>query len=142
MNACSATSRDFIHEPLLVFFTLAVPVSVLRYRDTLMPTYLMLASAAAALMFATKETAAISAVVLLLALLAELRVGRCAETSALCPVGNELPCGFELVVEMLGTWFDGREDPPKARRMAHVQAMAQFVQHHKAHDGKHSLQLH
>jgi uncharacterized protein (TIGR03663 family) len=62
-------SRDFIHEPLLVFFTLAVPVAVLRYRDTLKPTYLMLASAAAALMFATKETAVISAVVLLLALL-------------------------------------------------------------------------
>jgi len=62
-------SRDFIHEALLVFFTLAVPIAVLRYRDTLKPTYLMLGSAAAALMFATKETAAISAVVLLLALL-------------------------------------------------------------------------
>lgn len=62
-------SRDFIHEPLLVFFTLAVPVAVLRYRDTLKPTYLMLASGAAALMSATKETAVISAVVLLLALL-------------------------------------------------------------------------
>src|SRR5215469_580032 len=62
-------SRDFIHEALLVFFTLAVPVALLRYRDTLKPSYLMLASAAAALMFATKETAAISAIVLLLALL-------------------------------------------------------------------------
>ena len=62
-------SRDFIHEALLVFFTLSVPVTGQRYRDTLKPTYLMLASAAAALMFATKETAAISALVLLLALL-------------------------------------------------------------------------
>lgn len=62
-------SRDFIHEALLVFFTLAVPMAALRYRETLRPTYLMLASAAAALMFATKETAGISAVVLLLALL-------------------------------------------------------------------------
>jgi uncharacterized protein (TIGR03663 family) len=62
-------SRDFIHEALLVFFTVAVPVALLRYRDTLKPSYLMLASVAAALMFATKETAAISAVVLLLALL-------------------------------------------------------------------------
>jgi uncharacterized protein (TIGR03663 family) len=62
-------SRDFIHEALLVFFTLAVPVAMLRYRETLKPSYLMLASAAAALMFATKETAAISAIVLLLALL-------------------------------------------------------------------------
>ncbi len=62
-------SRDFIDEALLVFFTLSVPVTGQRYRDTLKPTYLMLASAAAALMFATKETAAISALVLLLALL-------------------------------------------------------------------------
>ena len=63
-------SRDFIHEALLVFFALAVPIAILRYRDTLKPSYLMLASAAAALMFATKETAVISAVVLLLALVA------------------------------------------------------------------------
>jgi uncharacterized protein (TIGR03663 family) len=63
-------SRDFIHEALLVFFTLAVPVAMLRYRDTLKPKPLMLASAALALMFATKETAAIAAVVLLLAFLA------------------------------------------------------------------------
>jgi uncharacterized protein (TIGR03663 family) len=69
-------SRDFIHEALLVFFTLAVPVAMLRYRDTRKPSYLMLASAAAALMFATKETAAISAVVLLLALLATLFCSR------------------------------------------------------------------
>lgn len=63
-------SRDFIHEALLVFFALAVPVAMLRYRDTLKPSYLMLASAAAALMFATKETAVISVMVLLLALVA------------------------------------------------------------------------
>jgi uncharacterized protein (TIGR03663 family) len=62
-------SRDFIHEALLVFFTLAVAIAMLRFRDTLKPTYLMLGSAAAALMFATKETAAISAAVLLMALL-------------------------------------------------------------------------
>ena len=69
-------SRDFIHEALLVFFALAVPVAMLRYRDTLKPRYLMLASAAAALMFATKETAAISAIVLLLALLATFSCSR------------------------------------------------------------------
>jgi uncharacterized protein (TIGR03663 family) len=61
-------SRDFIHEALLVFFALAVPVAMLRYRDTLKPSYLMLASAAAAPMFATKEKDATSAMVLLLAL--------------------------------------------------------------------------
>jgi len=62
-------SRDFIHETLLVFFALAVSVAMLRYRETLKASYLMLASTSAALMFATKETAVISAVVLLLALL-------------------------------------------------------------------------
>jgi uncharacterized protein (TIGR03663 family) len=62
-------SRDFIHEGLLAFFALALPVAMLHYRDTRKSSYLMLASASAALMFATKETAAISAVVLVLALL-------------------------------------------------------------------------
>jgi uncharacterized protein (TIGR03663 family) len=63
-------SRDFIHEALLVSFTLAVPVAVLRYRETRKASYVMLASSAAALMFATKETAAIVAIVLVLAFLA------------------------------------------------------------------------
>lgn len=69
-------SRDFIHETLLVFFTVAIVVALLHYRDTLKVSYLMLASAAAALMFATKETAAISALVLLLALLVALFCSR------------------------------------------------------------------
>jgi uncharacterized protein (TIGR03663 family) len=62
-------SRDFIHEMLLVFFALAVPIAFLRYHETHKASYLILASSSAALMFATKETAAMSAVVLLLALL-------------------------------------------------------------------------
>lgn len=49
-------SRYFIHEILFVFFTLAVIVSVLRYRDTGRPRYFMLAAASLALMGTTKET--------------------------------------------------------------------------------------
>ena len=99
-------SRDFIHEALLVFFTLAVPVAMLRYRDTLKPSYLMLASAAAALLFATKETAAISAMVLLLALVATLfcsrgriRVTASAEGSK--PDSRPLPRGGGLTRTVL-----------------------------------------
>jgi uncharacterized protein (TIGR03663 family) len=57
-------SRDFIHEMLLVFFTLWLVVCGLRFWDTKRPRHLMLASIAAALMFCTKETALISIVAL------------------------------------------------------------------------------
>jgi uncharacterized protein (TIGR03663 family) len=61
-------SRYFIHESLFVFFTLAIVVSALRYSERAQPAYLMLMSVSAALLFATKETAMISAGVLLIAL--------------------------------------------------------------------------
>ena len=60
-------SRYFIHEALFVFFTLGIVVAVLRYYDSKQTPYLMLASASAALLFATKETAFISLGVLTLA---------------------------------------------------------------------------
>ena len=60
-------SRYFIHEAHFVFFTLAIVVAALRYRETADPVYLMLASISAALLFATKETAIISVAVLGLA---------------------------------------------------------------------------
>ena len=60
-------SRYFIHETQFVFFTLAIVVASLRYYDTRNPTYLLLASASAALLFATKETSIISMGVLLIA---------------------------------------------------------------------------
>ncbi len=66
---CVYFSRDFIHETPFAFFTLALVVAALRYSQSAQPVYLMLASASAALLFATKETAVISSVVLLLALL-------------------------------------------------------------------------
>jgi uncharacterized protein (TIGR03663 family) len=60
-------SRYFIHETQFVFFTLALVIAALRYWETADPVYLMLASGSAALLFATKETAIITAAVLLLA---------------------------------------------------------------------------
>jgi uncharacterized protein (TIGR03663 family) len=58
--ACVFYSRYFIHEMLFVFFTLGLVVAALRFRETGAASDLGLASASAALMFATKETAFIS----------------------------------------------------------------------------------
>ena len=60
-------SRYFIHEMQFAFFTLGIVVAGLRFYDTRNPTWLVLASASAALLFATKETALISMAVLLIA---------------------------------------------------------------------------
>ena len=61
-------SRYFIHETLFVFFTLGVVVAGLKYYESANILYLLLASVSAALLFATKETAVISAAVLAIAL--------------------------------------------------------------------------
>ena len=61
-------SRYFIHETLLVFFMLGLVVAASRFYETGRPAYLLLSAATAALLFATKETAILSAVVLLIAL--------------------------------------------------------------------------
>jgi uncharacterized protein (TIGR03663 family) len=61
-------SRYFIHEILFVFFSLGVIAAWLWYRDTGKPRYLMLASASAAMLFATKETWIITAGVWLIAI--------------------------------------------------------------------------
>ena len=61
-------SRYFIHEILFVFFSLGAIVAWLWYRDTGKQRYLMLASASAAMLFATKETWIITAAVWLIAI--------------------------------------------------------------------------
>ena len=63
-------SRYFIHETLFVFFTLGIVVASLKYFEDPHPVYLILAALSAALLFATKETAMISAAVLVIALVA------------------------------------------------------------------------
>ena len=65
-------SRYFIHESLFVFFTLGIVVAALKYYEEAHPVYLILASASAALLFATKETWIISAAVLLIAMVSTL----------------------------------------------------------------------
>ena len=58
--ACVIYSRYFIHEMPFVFFTLGLVIAALRFRETGAASDLLLASAATALMFTTKETAFIS----------------------------------------------------------------------------------
>lgn len=65
--ACVFYSRYFIHESLFVFFTLGIVVAALRFYETGEAQYVLLATASAAMLFATKETAFISVVTLGLA---------------------------------------------------------------------------
>jgi uncharacterized protein (TIGR03663 family) len=60
-------ARDFIHETEFVFFTLAAVMAYSRYQSTRRPGMLWIASLSMGLLFATKETAVISASVLLIA---------------------------------------------------------------------------
>ena len=60
-------SRYYIHETLFVFFTLGTVVAALRFYDERNPVYLLLSAASLAMLFATKETAMISAGVLIIA---------------------------------------------------------------------------
>ena len=60
-------SRYFIHEMQFAFFTLGIVVACLYFYEHRNAYYLVLASASAALLFATKETAMISVIVLLIA---------------------------------------------------------------------------
>jgi uncharacterized protein (TIGR03663 family) len=62
-------SRDFIHESSFGFFSLAIVVCAWRFAETKKFTWLALGAAAAGLLFATKETAIITAVVFVLAAL-------------------------------------------------------------------------
>lgn len=63
-------SRYFIHESLFVFFSVGIVVAALRYYETTKPVYLLLVATSAALLFATKETALITAGVFIIALIA------------------------------------------------------------------------
>jgi uncharacterized protein (TIGR03663 family) len=61
-------SRDFIHEMSFGCFSLGVVVGAWRYAETKKFAWLVLMSLSAGLLFATKETAIITAVVLILAI--------------------------------------------------------------------------
>ena len=57
-------SRYFIHEMLLVCFTIGLVAATVGWLQSRRKTFLSIAAASAGLMFATKETAVISAIVL------------------------------------------------------------------------------
>jgi uncharacterized protein (TIGR03663 family) len=93
-------SRYYIHETLFVFFTLGIVVAVLRFYEQRNPVYLLLASASAAMLFATKETAMISAGVLVIALVSTLIYRKLLVQSGTQTVG--LADGVRGVIERLG----------------------------------------
>jgi uncharacterized protein (TIGR03663 family) len=69
-------SRYFIHETLFVFFAVALAVCAWLAIAERRPNYLLPAALAAALMFATKETAVISAAALVLAAIVQRAYAR------------------------------------------------------------------
>lgn len=67
---CVYFSRYFIHEALVVCFTLGLVYGALRYREEKRPIHLLAAATSAGLLFSTKETAIISVAVLAIAYVA------------------------------------------------------------------------
>jgi uncharacterized protein (TIGR03663 family) len=59
--------REFIHEAVFVFCSLAIVMAAFRYRQTASPSYLRITAGLTAFLFATKETAFITVLVLGLA---------------------------------------------------------------------------
>ena len=106
-------SRYFIHETLFVFFTLGSVVASLKYYEDPHPVYLILAAISTALLFATKETAMISAAVLVIALVStqvyrwfwksSLSSGRTArKRKGRRESGGDSDGGYRRVVERVG----------------------------------------
>jgi len=97
-------SRYFIHESLFVFFTLGIVVAGLKYYDTGRGVYLILASASAALMVATKETWIINGPVLLIALVTTAVYFRLRDKLNRKRVQNEASMGdqFRAIIDRLG----------------------------------------
>ena len=88
-------SRDFIHESIFVFLTLALVVALVRLYERSKPALLMLASVLTALLFATKETAVISIAVLALALISTILFG------SLRRMNDSGGSGADLIRQML-----------------------------------------
>lgn len=117
-------SRYFIHEALLVGLSLAIVVAAIRYLDTRRPIDLLFGVAAAALLFATKETGIITVVVLVIAALVSgpyvrwrsgstspgvaARVQRGGQATGGLPPGEQLAAGaivFLVIYVLLYTSF-------------------------------------
>ena len=97
-------SRYFIHESLFVFFSLGIVVAGLKYYRTGRGVYLILASASAALMVATKETWIINGPVLLIALVTTAVYFRLRDKLDRKRVQNEASIGDQLreTIDRLG----------------------------------------
>lgn len=91
-------SRYFIHETLFVFFTLGIVVAVVWFYEERNAAHLIPAAASAALLFATKETAFISAGVLIIALALTIIYVRFNRKSAKSPAGSS-----RVIQELGGT---------------------------------------
>jgi len=99
-------SRYFIHETLFVFFTLGIVVAGVRFYEQRNASYLIPAAASAALLFASKETAMISAGVLLIAVALTFVYMRFARDAFVKPTGlsqfiNEVGGTTTLVVNII-----------------------------------------
>ena len=97
-------SRYFIHETLFVFFTLGIVVAAVKFYDDRNPVYLIPAFASAALLFATKETAMISAGVLLIAFVMTLAYMWLIRASGVSTTAkrSKRPQGLSAVVDEMG----------------------------------------
>lgn len=99
-------SRYFIHETQFVFFTLGIVVASLYFYEERNGYYLILATASAALLFATKETAMISVAVLFIALVVTLVYLRLYRGKPRAPKGRgrtqPQPSFFTRIVDEFG----------------------------------------
>ncbi len=94
-------SRDFIHESSFGFFSLGMVVGAWRYAETKRFSWLLLLAVCTGLFFATKETAIITVVVLLLA----------AVCAAVWDIGRRLvvkTASLDLIAVIREIWHDTR----------------------------------
>lgn len=103
-------SRYFIHETQFVFFTLGIVVAAIYFYEQRNNIYLILIATSAALLFATKETAMISAGVLIIALVVMLGYLRLRRGKRTAPKRRGQPQpGFvsRFIGELGGPWVLG-----------------------------------
>ncbi|MEO8463104.1 MAG: flippase activity-associated protein Agl23, partial [Chloroflexota bacterium] len=111
-------SRYFIHETLLVAFSMALFVSAVFYLDRREPKHLLAAAAAAALLFATKETGIITVVVLLIAVIvAHYYVRMPSPSAARRSPGRAAPAPPPVWIEGV-EYRPARSQPARSRGMA------------------------
>jgi uncharacterized protein (TIGR03663 family) len=101
-------SRYFIHETLLVAFSLGLVVAAIYYLDRREAKYLLLGAVAAALLFTTKETGIVTVAVLLIAVVVGQYYTAWRNPST---VGRDAPVrpGTRPPLRAKSVWIDGVE---------------------------------